>query len=205
MHNWQCLFRCLVALGALWGSVALGQTYARLAIAEGDLLFVLPDSANAITLATGSADHVAIAHRIGGDEGLLYVLEAVGRGVCLTPIDTFVRHNAKAEIVVRQVPRLDVERSVGKALHYVGRPYDWNYTPGDSAIYCSELVQLCYVDADGKPVFATTAMSFSDQQGHILPYWLEHYSRQHLPVPEGEPGTNPTQLLQQLSSRPNRH
>lgn len=191
----------LVALwcGA-WDSVAFGQADARMAIAEGDLLFVLPATANAITAATGEADHVAIAHRIGGDEGLLYVVEAIGKGVCLTPMDSFLLHNAEADIVVRQVARLDVRRSVGNALRYVGRPYDWNYTPGDSALYCSELVQLCCVDGEGKPVFATIPMRFSDQQGHILPYWQEHYSRQHLPVPEGEPGTNPSQLLRQLAS-----
>lgn len=188
----------LMALLCTLGSVALGQTDVRLAMAEGDLLFVVPHTGNAITEATGEADHVAIAHRIGGDGGPLYVIEAIGKGVCLTPMDSFQLHNAEADIIVRQVPHLDVQRSVRSALSYAGRPYDWNYTPGDSALYCSELVQLCYVDVNGDKLFGTTAMSFSDADGRILPYWQEHYARQHLPVPEGEPGTNPSQLLRQL-------
>ena len=171
----------------------------RIKASEGALLFVLPHEGNAITAATGEADHVGIAHHIGGDQGLLYVIEAIGQGVSMTPIDSFLVHNSEADIIVKEVPKLDVARSVRNALHYVGRPYDWNYTPGDSALYCSELVQLCYVNIDGHPVFGTTPMRFSDAEGCILPYWADHYGRQGIPVPEGAPGTNPTQLLLHLA------
>ncbi len=167
---------------------------------EGTLLFVLPHKANAITQATGEADHVAIVHRIGGAQGPLYVIEAVAQGVCLTPLDSFLVRNADADIIVKQVPGLDAPRSVRNALRLAGRPYDWNYTLGDSALYCSELVQMSYVDCHGKPVFGTVPMQFSGQDGGILPYWREHYGRQGLKVPEGEPGTNPTQLLKQLNA-----
>ena len=186
-----------VVLAVFGCAAGVGQGVA--AAGEGDLLFVLPHVQNAITAATGEADHVAIAHRIGGSGGLLYVIEAVRRGVCLTPIDSFLVRNAQAHLVVRAVPGLDVSRSVRSALQCVGRPYDWNYTPGDSALYCSELVQRCYVDTAGNAVFHLVPMSFSDPDGNILPQWRDHYARQGLAVPEGAPGSNPTQLLHQLA------
>jgi cell wall-associated NlpC family hydrolase len=33
--------------------------------------------------------------------------------------------------------------------HYLGRPYDYHYAPGDAEIYCSELVHDAYQDAFG--------------------------------------------------------
>ena len=63
-------------------------------LCEGDLLFCCSESPNAITDVTSGAnglliDHVAVVHRIGGDDGLLYVIEAKKPVVCLTSIDDF--------------------------------------------------------------------------------------------------------------------
>ncbi|MBR1883214.1 MAG: hypothetical protein IJ808_09450 [Muribaculaceae bacterium] len=165
------------------------------AIKEGDLLFLAPMQSNAITAVTGHYDHVAIMHRIGGENGFLYALEAIGRGVTLTPIDSLIcREQGKSALVPARVDGLDATASVRRALRYVGRPYDWLYQPTDSAIYCSELVQLSYVNSRGQAVFGTIPMSFHDASGQISPFWMEHYARYGLPVPEGAPGTNPTQL-----------
>ena len=65
---------------------------------------------------------------------------------------------------------------------------------GPSAIYCSELVQMCYVDTAGRPIFGTIPMSFHDRSGRILDYWTEFYRQRGMAVPEGQPGTNPGQL-----------
>ncbi|MBR1804194.1 MAG: hypothetical protein IJ775_04735 [Muribaculaceae bacterium] len=167
---------------------------------EGDLLFVVPASANAITTVTTSGDspavdHVAIVHYIGGEQGLPYALEAIGRGVCLTPIDSFREHHRHARIIVAQVDALDTAASVRRALNFVGRPYDWLYQHGDSAIYCSELVQMCYRDTGGQHIYPTIGMTFRDASGRIPQFWIDLYDRHGLPVPEGEPGTNPAQLL----------
>lgn len=167
---------------------------------DGDLIFVLPREANAITTVTqGSAcraaDHVAILHRIGGSEGLPYAIEAISKGVCLTPIDSFISHNAGCDMIVARLTQIDASASVRNALRYVGRPYDFFYDMGDSALYCSELVQLAVVDSDGKKLFGTIPMSFHDSQGNITPHWHRFYARHNREVPEGAPGTNPTQLL----------
>ncbi len=165
---------------------------------EGDLLFACSDSANAITAVTSGIDelpidHVGIVHRIGGENGPLYVIEAVKPVVCLTPIGTFLCQNG-AVIVGRVNVDLDVKRSVRSCLLMVGRPYDDLYLPGDSALYCSELVQRCFVNSDGELVFNTIPMSFHDATGQVTDYWKEFYSRRGMAVPEGEPGTNPGDL-----------
>ena len=176
--------------------VAWGQQGA---VAEGDLAFVVNREGNAITEVTHGIDglpieHVAIMHRIGGDNGPLYVIEAIGRGVCLTPIDTFLCSNGACNVVLGRVEDLDARQSVRKALSYIGVPYDYYFMPDDSAMYCSELVQKCYVDKAGAHVFQPIAMSFHDAQGHITDYWRQHYAAQGLDVPDGAPGSNPGDL-----------
>lgn len=165
---------------------------------EGDLLFVCSDSSNAITDVTSGVeglpiDHVGIVHRIGGDEGLLYVIEAIKPLVCLTPIDSFLCNNDKM-IVGRVNIKMDAHKSIRNCLRMVGKPYDDLYLPGDSAIYCSELVQLNYVTPDGKRIFDPIPMSFHDETGQVTDYWTEFYSRRGMAVPEWKPGTNPGEL-----------
>lgn len=165
---------------------------------EGDLLFVCSDSANAITEVTSGVeqlpiDHVGIVHRIGGDGGPLFVIEAVKPTVCLTPIDSFMCEGPQI-LVGRVNVAMDVRKSVRQCLLMVGKPYDDLYLPGDSAVYCSELVQLNYVNPDGDLIFDTIPMSFHDATGRVTDYWQEFYSRRGMAVPEGLPGTNPGEL-----------
>lgn len=164
-------------------------------LCEGDLLFCAQEKGNNITDVTQGVggmkiDHVAIFHRQGGRT---FALEAIHSGVGLTPIDSFM---ARREVVLaaRLRDTLGVARSVERALGFIGRPYDFNFMPDDSAFYCSELVQKCYRDSHGELVFKPIPMSFHDQSGRITPYWHDYYARQGLQVPEGEPGSNPGDL-----------
>lgn len=164
-------------------------------LCEGDLLFCAQEKGNNITDVTQGVggmkiDHVAIFHRQGGRT---FALEAIHSGVGLTPTDSFI---ARREVVlaVRLRDTLGVARSVERALGFIGRPYDFNFMPDDSAFYCSELVQKCYRDSCGELVFKPIPMSFHDQSGRITPYWHDYYARQGLQVPEGEPGSNPGDL-----------
>ena len=168
------------------------------ALQEGDLLFCCTDEPNAITDVTSgiegmSIDHVAVVHRIGGDEGPLYVIEAKKPAVCLTPIDTFYRENPHV-VVGRIGACVDFHKSIRRCLMQVGKPYDDLYLPGDSAVYCSELVQLNYVDSQGRLVFEPVPMSFHDATGQVTGYWRQFYAERGMTVPEGEPGSNPGDL-----------
>lgn len=164
-------------------------------LCEGDLLFCAQEKGNNITDVTQGVggmkiDHVAIFHRQGGRT---FALEAIHSGVGLTPTDSFM---ARRDVVLaaRLRDTLGVARSVERALRFIGRPYDFNFMPDDSAFYCSELVQKCYRDSRGELVFKPIPMSFHDKSGRITPYWHDYYARQGLQVPEGEPGSNPGDL-----------
>lgn len=164
-------------------------------LCEGDLLFCAQVKGNNITDVTQGVggmkiDHVAIFHRQGGRA---FALEAIHSGVGLTPIDSFMARR-EAVLAARLRDTLGVARSVERALRFIGRPYDFNFMPDDSAFYCSELVQKCYRDSRGELVFKPIPMSFHDQSGRITPYWHDYYARQGLQVPEGEPGSNPGDL-----------
>lgn len=164
-------------------------------LCEGDLLFCAQVKGNNITDVTQGVggmkiDHVAIFHR---QDGRTFALEAIHSGVGLTPIDSFMARR-EAVLAVRLRDTLGVARSVERALGFIGRPYDFNFMPDDSAFYCSELVQKCYRDSRGELVFKPIPMSFHDQSGRITPYWHDYYARQGLQVPEGEPGSNPGDL-----------
>ena len=164
-------------------------------LCEGDLLFCAKEASNPITEVTQGVsgmkiDHVAIVHK---QVNKTYALEAIHKGVTLTPIDSFM---ARREMVVaaRLCDTLGVAQSVERALSFLGRPYDFNFMPSNSAFYCSELVQKNYRYSDGQLVFKPIAMSFHDKTGKITDYWKEYYGRQGLTVPEGEPGSNPGDL-----------
>ena len=166
---------------------------------EGDLLFHVNSEGNAITSVTTGVDalpvdHVGIVHRIGGEKGLLYVIEAVKPVVRLTSINAFLEENPQLLIGRVQDSLLDVPASIRRCLAMVGKPYDDLYLPGDSAIYCSELVQLNYVNTRGEAVFEPVPMSFHDGTGQVTEYWQAFYADRGMMVPEGAPGSNPGEL-----------
>lgn len=157
---------------------------------RGDLLFHLPAADNHITAVTqGTADHVAIA--LGGDS----VLEAIpGKGVVVSRLRTVLRRESGSYVrgIVRNI---DTERSISNARRFIGRPYDSVFSNTTEAIYCSELVQQSFVDKSGKLVFKPIAMSFHDSTGHITEYWEDFYAKRGLAVPEGQEGSNPSDLM----------
>ena len=120
----------LFALAGFSQSLAISLNDLR----EGDLLFCVKDKGNQITDVTQGVggmkiDHVAILHRT---EGGTYALEAIHKGVSLTPIDSFM---ARRDMVLaaRLKDTVGVARSVVRALRFLGKPYDFNFMPSDSA------------------------------------------------------------------------
>lgn len=155
----------------------------------GDLLFHVADKGNAITDVTpGMIDHVAII--ITKDS----VIEAVNRGVKTTPIDSL--RQQEGFYLIGKVIGADRKASIVQARQYLGRPYDHLFLKDNEEIYCSELVQFAFVDAQGKHVFEAIPMSFHDATGNITDYWKAFYEKKGLTVPEGQPGTNPSELSQ---------
>lgn len=154
---------------------------------KGDLLFHVTADRNAITDVTpGMIDHVAIV--VAPDS----VIEAVGRGVVVTPLDSL--RCQQGYYLIGRVKNANRQLSVDNARKYLGRDYDWLYLPDNEAVYCSELVQLSFVDGNGQRLFAPIPMSFHDATGKITSYWREFYEKKGMEVPEGKLGTNPGEM-----------
>ena len=187
------LFKILFVACALW-------TNAQESILEGDLLFAYSATSGlAISQATVHDTtalpiyHVAIATWVGEK---LYALEAIDEGVVLTPYEKFVeRTRSKGGMLVGRLrDHSGASQSVSNAMEHIGKPYDYLYMIDTQEIYCSELVQLSYVNGRGQRLFPLINMSFHGSDGRILDYWREHYAKHNMAVPEGALGTNPAQI-----------
>lgn len=189
------------------------QLTAQRTLRHGDLLFNVADTASASEFARGivastqgidkaQVSHVAIVCK---ERGSFYVLEATSKhGVWMCPLSQYLDNadkDADGNPMVfagRVTGDVDLKASVRNAKEYIGRPYDFTFDPSDDEMYCSELVQKSYVDRHGNLIFNPIPMSFHDDEGRILPYWIDYYLRRDLDVPEGEPGSNPGALSRDM-------
>lgn len=170
-------------------------------VKKGDLIFEIATNnimSNAITEATASNDEVKFSH-VGiidvDSRGDITVIEATGKhGVTITPIDSFMAYAKCGAVVKRCVSAFPIDSVITRAKSYLGRGYDWWYLPDNDEIYCSELVEKCYLQADGTPLFSTIPMNFRDKDGNMPQFWTDLFEKLGRPIPEGVPGTNPSQL-----------
>ena len=185
-------------------------TLAQTELHHGDLLFNITDTTNASEFAksivgsTQGIDHLKVSHVaiVCKEEKGTYVLEATAKhGVWMTPISSYFEEadkdsEGKPMVLIGRItnPDADLNTSVQKAKAFIGLKYDFTFDPSDEEMYCSELVQKSYVTTEGKLIFPTIPMSFHDEDGKILPYWINYYLKRNLDVPEGEPGSNPGQI-----------
>ena len=160
---------------------------------SGDLLFVSDTSGmgQAVKASTGSYTHVALVERSGDS---LFVIDATPQyGVARQEFSIF---NFQFSIfdVYRLTMPFDTAAVIARAKSFVGQPYDNAFLPNNGALYCSELVYECFLDADGTHLFEAKPMNWRDKEGKLPDYWKKHFEELGIPVPEGVPGTNPTDL-----------
>ena len=140
-------------------------------IQSGDLLFIsipadydLDDKSHFPTSNIQNIIHVAMLEAEDGEA--INVIDATLKyGVDRHPLDTLLR---QFTLSGGRLPRLEVKRLInGRQVHmpiaqeavlrakyyHLGSAYDTAFAPDNGALYCSELVHLCYLDADGKPLF----------------------------------------------------
>lgn len=164
---------------------------------SGDLLFVSDTSGmgQAVKESTGQYTHVALVERCSDT---VFIIDATQRhGVARRPIDsTFATHMPVD--VYRLATPFDTADVIARANALVGLPYDDAFRSGNDAYYCSELVYECYRNKKGAPLFEERPMNWLDADGNLPDYWREHFERLGIPVPQGEPGTNPTDLSKML-------
>lgn len=158
---------------------------------SGDLLFTgdTTGMGQAVKASTGDYTHVALVEREGER---LYVIDATRKlGVARRPIEE--AYDGVMPQAYRLTVPFDTAAVIARARAMVGRPYDNAFAEGDSAFYCSELVQYAFT-TDGDTLFPSRPMNWRDAEGRLPQYWVEHFAAQGIVVPEGAPGTNPTDM-----------
>ena len=172
---------------------------------EGDFLFQDLDcgpTCDAIEAVTWGVDSVKFSH-IGfvvNDGGEWKVLEAISKGVVLTPIDEFLNRSFDANGNPKVwVGRLKseynklVEKSIETIPEYLGMEYDDEFIYNNDKYYCSELIYDIFKNANnGKPVFNLEPMTFKSlKSGEYFPVWIDYYKKLDFPIPQDSLGINP--------------
>ena len=182
---------------------------------NGDLVFVgLPMDYDAegtmdaaISAATGAPGELNLIHtaivEVKADS--VWIIDAtIKHGVDRHPLDTFLtdftlRNGSLPEFIIMRVKDVDADAAVARACTFCGRGYDTCFLSDNEELYCTELVQRSYLDAQGKPVFESRPMNFLAPDGTMPPYWEWLFGQLGMDVPQGLPGTNP----QDMSKSPN--
>jgi uncharacterized protein YycO len=183
--------------------VCTTNIFAQFSLQSGDLLFQAGKSttlSDAIAQVTSGADSVNYTHvgivSIENDE--IFVIEATTPKVRKVIIDTFLNDarkiNGKPIVAVGrlQLKYFDIiPQAIKNAETYLGKPYDYVYSPDNDEYYCSELIYLAFRNKKDKPVFKAKKMTFCDDKGNMTASWISHFAKYKAPIPEGRKGTNP--------------
>lgn len=144
---------------ALLAALLAAPPFDPAALRSGDILLQTSRSRQsaAIMWATGSAyTHVGLVERTGDRITVIEAIHPVRR----TPLAAWLARGVEGRATALRRPELDDggrAAVVAAAARYLGRPYDLSFSPGDDALYCSELVQLAYA-AIGVEVGAPTTL-----------------------------------------------
>ena len=178
-------------------------------IKTSDLIFItIPqnstkrDLADAISSSTGTGNensiHVGILKNDLNDQ--IKVIEA---GVISFPLKSFIENNLKCNPLIKfYVKRIksyneeDAKRWINEAEKHIGKKYNITYLPSKDSLYCSELVYISYKDKNGKPLFKEIPMNFKDKDDKFPPYWISHFKKLNMEIPQSKMGTNPHQMMQ---------
>ena len=163
--------------------------------ATGDLLFVRSkdsDMEKAISASTGEYTHVALV--VCDTNGFPWVYEATRPdGVKRSTFIVWNDDYSQQYDVFRFTVPFDTTDVAVSANGFLGWPYDDAFLPDNDKLYCSELIYECFWQ-DGEHLFEAKPMNWRDADGKIPEYWIEHFRKLGVPVPEGVLGTNPTDM-----------
>ena len=165
-------------------------------IQTGDLLFVeLPVDYDLIdTNYVATSDEMNLIHVaiLENSNDTIYVIDATfAYGVDRHPIDTFyaqytLRDGSLPKLEVRRLKdNAMAEKYVENAKQYLGAAYDVDFAPDNDMYYCSELVGLAYLDAEGNPMFPLCETDMTSSDGSIPRYWTQLCDMAGIDLPHG--------------------
>jgi uncharacterized protein YycO len=147
----------------------------------------------AISSSTGEYTHVAIVEV--DSTGQVWIIEASGdNGVHRVPYNKWSYCTFGAFSAYRLNVPFDTAAVIARAKSFLGQPYDDSFLPNNGQMYCSELVYEAYLDAAGNHLFKNQPMNFRDKRGKMPRYWKKHFRKLGIAIPEGVPGTNPSDM-----------
>lgn len=167
---------------------------------DGDLLFQdmdcgpLCDAIEAVTEGYGGNDfsHMGMVYHRNDS---IYIIEAAGKAVRLTPIEKFRTYTNKPMLIgrVKEEYRDLAPYAVAFSLEQMGVPYDDEYVYDNGSYYCSELIYDAFLFANGgRPFFTLFPMTYKQPgTNEFFPAWVEYYTELGKPIPQGLPGCNP--------------
>ena len=167
----------------------------RIRLQNGDLLFTgtetnnLSNAINHVTQTDKATNYTHVGIVEIDDQGIWVIHASPQKGVFRDSLETFLEEKNRI-FVYRLKPdyRHFIPQALDKSHKYYGQPYDDSYLLNDSSQYCSGLMYLLFESAG---IFQLNPMTFKDISGDFHPFWVEHYKRLNIEIPEGMPGCNP--------------
>lgn len=99
-------------------------------------------------------------------------------------------------VTMRQITvPFDTLRLLASLQSFLGQPYDDFFLPDNGRMYCSELIYESFYDLSGNRLFEAKPMNFRAADGSMPPYWTHYFDSLGVVIPEGVPGTNPTDMI----------
>jgi hypothetical protein len=124
----------------------------------------------------------------------VYVIEAIGENVHLTPIIDFLERGDNP-IVHARLKKLYanlIPEAIQFSLTQLGIAYDDPFLYNNGKYYCSELIYDAFAFANNnKPFFVLEPMTFKQPHSNdYFPVWIDYYKKLNMDIPEGKPGIN---------------
>jgi hypothetical protein len=165
----------------------------------GDLLFQsmncgpLCEAINEVTEGYKGNDfsHLGIIY-IKNDS--IFVIEASGKEVKITPYETFKSYTKDTMFVgrLKRKYRKYIPEAISFSLLQVGVSYDDEYLYNNGKYYCSELIYDAFLHSYKKPLFDLVPMTFkSPKTNDYFEVWEKYYKTLKMEIPEGQLGCNP--------------
>lgn len=172
---------------------------------EGDLLFQDADCGSfcvAIEKVTMGYKGARLSHvgMVVVEEDEYFVIEAISKGVVLTPIDSFLNRsldeNGNPKVLVGRLNSGFTHLIPGAVSHMktkLDHSYDAVFDIGNDTYYCSELIYEGFKVANKEnDVFNLYPMTFKDPDtNEMFDIWVQYFKDLGIEIPEGELGLNP--------------
>ncbi|MBP9185799.1 MAG: hypothetical protein KBE91_00955 [Bacteroidia bacterium] len=175
-------------------------TQAQVKLNSGDLLFQNIDCGplcDAIEQVTNGKDSLKFSHigMVYLKADSVYVIEAIGKAVVLTPYVQFKSRTTHKLYLGRLKITYQtlIDSAINFALNKVGTPYDEAFLYNNQKYYCSELIYDAFKAANNNEAFfKLEPMTFKlPNSNTFFNAWVDYYKKLGIEIPEGKPGINP--------------